>query len=769
MKRIAFILLVLFAVGWQTVYSRLPLGEWQAFMAYSETSSSVFFAGKVYAVSNGSLFSYDPEDGDILTYDIVYPMSDVEIRHLAVCESQKTLVIIYENGNIDLMDAQGEVYNMTDLKNSSVADKTVNNVNVAGDKAYLATNFGVVVLDVRKRVIAVTYTLDTKVNATTVNGEYLLAATPSEGLYSGRLTDNLLDKNNWKLIRTNHFSMLQTLDGVTYACISGNSILTVAPDNGTYEMLLKGNFTFLTILDKKMFCGNASGELFVFDTAGGNRKIEFPKGVTNISYGCSVYWLSGADDGLAGYKLEGDAMQLAVSPITFNAPRHNLFYQMFMHNGKLYTCGGGLFYIPFYNPGTIQVLDNSGNWQIYQEEGVTELTGARKYDDIASIAVDPFDENHLFAASSGYGVYEFQDGKVVKLYTPQNSSISHDYRYETVIYPNGVKFDPAGNLWILCAGGIDAISIYTKDKRWISLYYEQFSQKETLRGTFFDSRGWMWAVTPHIEYNGVFMLNTNGTLENTSDDHCLFMNQFYNQDGDLMTNPQVHCAIEDKEGVIWLGTTNGTWLITNPTQLMADQKSSVTITQVKVPRNDGTNYADYLLAGLTVKAIAVDGANRKWVGTEKNGLYLLSADGIEEIHHFTTENSPLLSDEIQSIAVDDETGLVYIGTPKGLIAYQSDATEAKPSFDESRVRAFPNPVTPDYQGYVNIVGLMMNSQVKITDAYGSLIHEGVSVGGSFAWNGRDSKGRRVASGVYHVMATDEEGKEGIVTKIVMIK
>ena len=124
---------------------------------------------------------------------------------------------------------------------------------------------------------------------------------------------------------------------------------------------------------------------------------------------------------------------------------------------------------------------------------------------------------------------------------------------------------------------------------------------------------------------------------------------------------------------------------------------------------------------------------------------------------------------VQSIAVDDETGIVYIGTPKGLIAYQSDATEAQPSFEESKVRAFPNPVKPDYQGYINIVGLMMDSQVKITDAYGSLIHEGTSVGGSFSWNGRDNKGRRVASGIYHVIATDERGKEGIVTKIVMIK
>lgn len=769
MKRLALILFTIFALGWQSqLQARLPLGEWQAFMAYEKTSSSVYFAGKVYAVSEGSLFSYDPEDGDILTYDIVYPMSDVKIVHLAVCESQKKLVIIYDNGNIDLMDAQGEVYNMTDLKNSSLADKTVNSVNVVGNKAYLATNLGIVVLDVQKRVIAVTYPLGTKINATAIHGNYILA-TSTEGIYSGNLTENLLDKNHWKQIRTGNFSLIQTCKGVTYVCVPGESISVINPDDGVFETLLKGKFTFFTILDGKFLGGTKSGEAYFFDDSRDYRKIEIPVGTTDISYGNSTYWLSGTNEGLVGYTLEENTMKQTVSPVDINAPRRNLFYQMVMHNGKLYTCGGGLFYTPYYNPGTIQVMDGDKRWQLYQEEGVAEAAKAKKYEDIASIAIDPKDENHLFAASSLYGVYEFQDGKYVNLYTPDNSTIKPDYRYSNIIYPNGVKFDPAGNLWVLCAGGTDAIAIYTKEKKWISLYYEQFSQKETLRGTFFDSRGWMWAVTPHVEYNGVFMLNTNGTLEDTSDDQCLFMNQFYNQDGDLMNYPQIHCAIEDKEGVIWLGTTNGTWLISNPTQIMAEQKSRITITQVKVPRNDGTNYADYLLNGITVKAIAIDGANRKWVGTEKSGVYLLSADGIEEIHHFTTENSPLLSDEIQSIAVDQETGLVYIGTSKGLIAYQSDATEAQPSFSESKVRAFPNPVRPDYSGYVSIVGLMMDSQVKITDSYGSLVHEGTSVGGSYSWDGRNSDGERVASGVYHVLATDETGKEGIVTKIVMIK
>ncbi|MBR4844813.1 MAG: hypothetical protein IKU98_00155, partial [Bacteroidaceae bacterium] len=606
MKRLIWVLLAIITVGCHEVFARLPIGEWQAFMAYRETSSSVYFAGKVYAVSKGSLFSYDPEDQDILTYDVVYPLSDVEIKHLVLCESQKQLVIIYENGNIDLMNVEGEVYNMTDLKNSSLSDKTVNSVHVAGDKAYLSTNLGIVVLDVKRREVSVTYNFGTVVNATTINEGYILAATRDDGLYSARLSDNLLDRNNWKQIRTNHFSLIQTFKGVTYACIPGNSMLIIDPADGSYELVIKGSFNFLTVLNEKLFLGNALGELYAFDSVDSYQKIKVPKGLENVCYGNSTYWFSGTDEGLAGYCLEGNEMQPTVSPISINAPRHNLFYQMFVHNKKLYTCGGGLFYVPYNNPGTIQVLDADGRWQIYQEEGVAEAAGVRRYTDVASIDVDPNDDGRLFAASSGFGVYEFQGGRFANLYTPKNSSIAHDYRYETVIYPNGVKFDLDGNLWILCAGGTNAIAIYTKEKKWISLYYEQFCQKETLRGTMFDSRGWMWAVTPHIEYNGVFMLNTNATLENTADDQCLFMKQFYNQDGTLMNNPQIHCIAEDKDGVIWLGTTNGTWLITNPTQLMAQQSSTVTITQVKVPRGDGTNYADYLLGGITVKAIAID-------------------------------------------------------------------------------------------------------------------------------------------------------------------
>ena len=186
-------------------------------------------------------------------------------------------------------------------------------------------------------------------------------------------------------------------------------------------------------------------------------------------------------------------------------------------------------------------------------------------------------------------------------------------------------------------------------------------------------------------------------------------------------------------------------------------------------RNDGTNLADYLLENETVNAIAIDGGNRKWIGTESSGLYLLSEDGTETIEHFTEDNSPLLSNSITSLAIHPRTGEVFIGTSKGLVSYQSDATEGASSFEEGQVRAYPNPVRPEYSGPITVTGMMYDSDVKIVTVAGHLVYQGTSIGGQFVWNGCDSQGRRVPSGVYMVLASNQEGKEGIVTKIVVIR
>ena len=187
---------------------------------------------------------------------------------------------------------------------------------------------------------------------------------------------------------------------------------------------------------------------------------------------------------------------------------------------------------------------------------------------------------------------------------------------------------------------------------------------------------------------------------------------------------------------------------------------------MKIPRNDGTDLADFLLENENIVSIVVDGANRKWLGTESNGVYLVSADGLEEIHHFTSENSPIPSDNILQLAIDNDNGILYIGTDKGLIGYQSDAVEGKEDYSE--VYAFPNPVRPEYSGIITVTGLMENSLVKITDVNNNLIYQANSLGGMIGWNGLNHNGSRVATGVYFVYGTSEDGKTGVVTKILFV-
>ena len=222
--------------------------------------------------------------------------------------------------------------------------------------------------------------------------------------------------------------------------------------------------------------------------------------------------------------------------------------------------------------------------------------------------------------------------------------------------------------------------------------------------------------------------------------------------------------VEDIDHNMWIGTNAGPLML----EVATLESGGTVFNQVKVPRNDGTNLADYLLANVGIKCMAIDGAGRKWMGTDDNGIYLISADNMKQIAHFTTDNSPLPSNEIESVAVDGRTGRVYIGTAVGLCSYMSDASEPAETMTKDNVYAYPNPVRPDYNGLVTVTGLTLNADVKIVTTNGTLVAEGRSNGGTFTWDATDQKGRRVASGVYMVQTATADGKKGTVCKIAVV-
>ena len=214
------------------------------------------------------------------------------------------------------------------------------------------------------------------------------------------------------------------------------------------------------------------------------------------------------------------------------------------------------------------------------------------------------------------------------------------------------------------------------------------------------------------------------------------------------------------------------WICTNVGPLLLEKSkyndSNPVFTQVKVPRNDGTDYADYLLSNIDISSMAIDGGRRKWFGTKGNGVYLISADNMTQIQHFTKDNSNLLSDNILSIVINPTSGEVFFGTDKGLCSYLSDATQPSDEMTKDNVWAYPNPVTPDYRGPITITGLTYDADVKILAANGALIHQGRSNGGTYTWDGCDQQGRRVASGIYMVATATNDGKKGTVCKIAVV-
>ena len=241
---------------------------------------------------------------------------------------------------------------------------------------------------------------------------------------------------------------------------------------------------------------------------------------------------------------------------------------------------------------------------------------------------------------------------------------------------------------------------------------------------------------------------------------------FINQDGvSYNTNVLVYDVTEDKEENIWVATNKGIFYI-NKDDI---GQSNVTFYQEKVPRNDGTNLADYLLTGISSRCIKIDGGGRKWVGTEGNGVFLISEDNMTQVHHFTTSNSPLISDNIYDVSINGTTGEVFFLTDKGLCSYMSDATTPNEEMTTDNVWAYPNPVTPDYTGPITITGLSYDADVKIVSTNGALINQGRSNGGTYTWDGCDSKGRRVASGIYMVVTATSNGEKGTVCKIAIVR
>ena len=769
MKKSSFLaVLLMFAVS--TCLQAAQIGSWNVYLSYHNATKNVAAGKTIYTVANGDLYSYNTEDSEVRTYDNLNILNDVDIADIGYSQEAKKIILIYSNCNIDLLDANDNVQNLSALKEKSISGKEISNLYIYGSMAYLSTGFGLIEVDMKEGVFRNTYRLGLEGTCVAANENNVFLGTTS-GLYVCSKQENMQLQSNWKKHQgSTDWSKLLFYKDQLLGVRKDSLFVIDTQRTNTANKINGSSVTFTRETNDQLFWGDTKNICYGSDI---NNFTIIKENNTwkDIAYQGGTYWVSNQYQGLQGYKITGNQVQMTTSSVIPDSPIRNLSYRLNWVGNRLLVAGGINTVAGYFNTPTAMYMEDN-QWTNFEE--MTERPEKYKSLRLANttdLVQDPTDPTHHYASLFRSGLFEYKDGKFTKFHNADNSplqsilskSISTYYNYVSCA---GLKFDPDGNLWMLCSQTDTVVRILRPDGKWNALYYEPIQMASLCDNILIHSTGMVFVTSRRLDQRGIFCIDTKGTLANTKDDKYILHKQIINQDETVYTPDEFYGICEDLDGRVWFGTTLGLFVIDNPEQVF---DKDFRITQVKVNRNDGSGLADYLLSGLPVTCIAVDGANRKWVGTQNNGIFLISADGQETIHHFTTEDSPLPSDAIQDIAVNSITGEVAIGTEKGLCSYMSDAIGAAEELVKDNVLVYPNPVRSDYTGPIAITGLTMDAEVKILSSSGQLVWSGVSSGGLVTWNGCNMNGKRVASGIYHVVANNNAGNKAIVTRIVVIK
>lgn len=772
MKKAVLLFFILVTSFIQEINSQIATGEWTAFQSYEKATLVETYNDITYCLSNGNLYSFNSSDNSISTYNKVNILNDTKIRYIKYAKKYKTLIIAYENGNIDLLIEDTESVNIPYLKDaSSIASKSVIDIYIKDNHAYLTGDFGICIINLEKKEITNTYSLNTTIWSCGIRNNIIYAA-GDNGLYAGDMSKNLLNSNNWDKISDTKYYKILDFNNKIYG--TNESGLFELKEDGTTDRISSENIYFSSCNEDNLIFGR-NNIIFIYDKTGNIKSLYKESDFNDVKYNRQkdIYWSACGSLYMNAFQIKDNNITQLYTSIIPNGPRRELFYYMNFFDGNLMIAGGKLDTPEVFNPGTVMTYSN-GEWS-FLEESASLHTGI-SFTNTTSIAIDPRDRSHIFVSSSFGGLYEFRDGKYVNLYTyyadesKKNSTLQSGLPNEPeprwYVRVDALNYDKDNNLWMTNNGSKTIINVLKNDGKWTAFSHPEIEGTPNAEEMIFDKRGYIWIAMRRVK-TGIFCFDYNNTIDNTSDDRTKYISNYINQDGTSLGELKTYDIVEDKNGAIWIATEKGPLVINNPERIF-DTDGTFTVTQIKVPRNDGTNLADYLLKDECITAIAVDGGNRKWLGTQNSGIYLLSEDGLQTIHHFDTSNSPLFSNYIESLALNPETGELYIGTDKGLMCYRTDSSEPEETFSED-IYAFPNPVKPEYDGVITVTGLVYDTDVKITDVSGRVVASGKSIGGTFCWDGRNQYGKKVPTGIYFVMASDPEGKEGVVTKITIIR
>ena len=745
----------------------IGIGEWRDELPYRENIAVAVSPDIVYGATPYSMFTLRKSDNTMNRYSKINGLSDIGVSDIEYSKEKDVLFIAYTNTNIDLLK-NGEIVNISDIKRKQIlGKKTINDIYFIDNIAYLSCGFGIVLVDIDREEIKDTWYIGNDGNSLEVfditsNGNTIYAAT-EEGIRKADLTSsNLADFQSWTLVDDiphpqGAFTHIENQEGKVIANYnpSDNKDSIYVLQNNVWSPLTLGQAGRVLNL-----CSGKKGFYVVYSYSIGLYKSSLEYDRKLYSYELSAgpfpsqiiedgdsFWIADKNIGL----LHSTDLWVFSNNI-LNGPRTASVFDLSAFGERIVVASGGR-------------NDSYGN--LYKRDGVftkanNEWTninylnteGLDTVFDMVCVSVNPLNTNQYAIGSWGRGVTIYNQDGLETIYGMSNSSLTPVSGTTSTLRIGGVAYDSQGNLWANCASSNALMHRLSPNGTWKAWELGASSSMDVGK-MIVDSRDYKWLQMRQGGSNYVFVFDetqANGAQLkglNGSPNHG-------NIPGSTVT-----AIADDLDGEIWLGTDEGIGVIYNPANIFNGGDYDA---QRIIVERDG--YAQYLLEAEKVKAIAINGANQKWIGTERAGVFLLSSDGLEEIHHFTTENSPLYSDNVSAIQIMDN-GEVFIGTDKGIIVYKEKATPPEKKLD--KVYAYPNPVRPEYSGVIAIKGLVRDANVKITNIYGGLVHESIAYGGQAIWDGNDLSGRRVNTGVYMVFISDDTGENTLVTKILFIK
>lgn len=771
-KLLTFLSFLLVLTG---AYAQVGMNQWKIFPSPYIVDNVVVGDGNVYGQLENGIIEYDITEHEQTLWTAANYLSDVHPSSIAFDKNNKTLLIGYEDGNIDLIH-NNSVYNMPAILNTELnGNKRINDIEINGNYAYLATGIGVIVINLKKREVKDTYNpslnneayLDVAFNQDSIyvltasklyvsDVSNLFLADPAQWDTSALVPNYSADGKYQDIQFFNHslflnFRNSSVSNSDTLFKISGNQRsvfldkIICRTIKATTNKLMVCTYNGVSIYDPTY---TKTQEIFQYE--GGT-----PIRANGVCYDnqSTSYFIADNENGLVH-----SANSWNSEFITFPGPRYNTAYRAKWRKGKLSIASGGMDgKIPTYNRDGGST-EKEGKWKSTKVTGNPSLTGASIWDFLCT-AIDP---NHpdivAYGTNSALPVVITKNGVVTDTFGFSNSLLVPNEAGWARI--SDMTYDDDGNLWMLSSDSDSPLKVLTKDGQWYEFDLGNVANGKYTGRLLIDQNNVKWLCVDGL---GLIAFDSGKSIADKSDDKYKVFTTAVNY-GNLPSNT-VQSIAADVDDNIWVGTPEGMRVLFNTEDVVDASPGEYDFQKLLIKY--GAN-VEIVLGYTNITSIQVDGGNRKWIGTASAGVFLLSPDGLKVVRNFTVDNSPLLSNGILDIAIDRSTGITYFVTSKGMIGYRSDSSQGDQKY--TNVKVFPNPVRPDYYGPITIQGIAYNSDVRITDVSGRLVYHTTSNGGTATWNGQTLNGERAKTGVYLIWTSinnhDVKGRK--VGKVVFI-